>query len=481
MEKSVSKQSLVSAGTALCVLAVSSFVSFAVLGYLSGIALAVAGVICAAAAGVGIFLIIRSKNAAPGIKLTQREMTQRLAVTAVLLACVAVTKLFRLEIPMFGGAGMTVGLSGIFTAFPAILFGPLWGAAASACSDILGCIISPIGAYNPLFTITAFAGGFIKGCIWAALRNRKPASLRLVALIAGTAALLTGVAFRISLTYDGYLGSYLASASDMPSYGVSQSSEKTPFTAFAVSLASYNKDSYTLASAADAETVTVPSSVVTDGVAYTPKIGKNAFSGCASLKDVYIPSNIKTVAATAFDGLSGVTVHCEKANSALFADMSVTVSVEDSVEKTQKEAAYGGETVEAGEFTFTVVRNNASYLAKYINMLTAGLELTGAALLIILLCERIYSLIREKRGKTRRSGEYGFRVFASVFTAGFITTTLNTEILRFITYPTWAGRAFYVVWIPRVAEELIVCIIQAYLITVLYDVYVSRIAKKSVQ
>ena len=66
------------------------------------------------------------------------------------------------------------------------------------------------------------------------------------------------------------------------------------------------------------------------------------------------------------------------------------------------------------------------------------------------------------------------RIFASIFGSGLIVTTINTVVLRYFTLPAWAGRAFWILWTPRALEELIVCIIQAYFIAILYDVYMTR-------
>ena len=66
------------------------------------------------------------------------------------------------------------------------------------------------------------------------------------------------------------------------------------------------------------------------------------------------------------------------------------------------------------------------------------------------------------------------RIFASIFGSGLIVTTINTVVLRYFTLPAWAGRAFWILWTPRALEELIICLIQAYFIAILYDVYMTR-------
>lgn len=45
----------------------------------------------------------------------------------------------------------------------AILYGPIASATVAACSDFLGAILFPMGAYFPGFTITAFISGIVYG------------------------------------------------------------------------------------------------------------------------------------------------------------------------------------------------------------------------------------------------------------------------------------------------------------------------------
>ena len=129
-------------GTFLCVACGAFALSF--LFYLTGAPLLITEIILVLLAAFGVYLIIRGVKLPKTVPLSRREATVRLAVTAVMLACVAMTKLFRFEIPMFGGSGMTVGFSGVFTSIPAMLYGPLFGAAASA-----GVSASSLATWNP--------------------------------------------------------------------------------------------------------------------------------------------------------------------------------------------------------------------------------------------------------------------------------------------------------------------------------------------
>ena len=71
----------------------------------------------------------------------EKENLTKIAVTAICIGFVAISKFFSVTLPLFGASGMNVGFGGIFTAFPAFLFGPLYGGVATAISDLLGVII----------------------------------------------------------------------------------------------------------------------------------------------------------------------------------------------------------------------------------------------------------------------------------------------------------------------------------------------------
>ena len=79
-----------------------------------------------------------------------------------------------------------IGLGFAATGVAALLFGPWWAAAESALADTLGALLFPTGAYNPLFSVTAFATGLIFGLC---LRGEKPSAGRCL-LAAGLNCLL---------------------------------------------------------------------------------------------------------------------------------------------------------------------------------------------------------------------------------------------------------------------------------------------------
>ena len=114
---------------------------------------------------------------------------RRLSATAVFLAISLVLRMtVSGYLPLFGANGVRVGIHGVFTIMPAILFGPWYGAVVSGLEDVLGHIIRPTGAYLPPMTIVMIAGGFLRGWVWRLLRNRNTVNTRCV--VAAVAALL---------------------------------------------------------------------------------------------------------------------------------------------------------------------------------------------------------------------------------------------------------------------------------------------------
>jgi len=129
---------------------------------------------------------------------------RRMLVSALLLAIALVLKtFFSINIPLLGENGMSVGVAGVFSMLPSILFGPFYGAAVSGLSDLMGYLIKPDGAYMPLLTLTAALGGFLRGGIFVWLKNRSEEKLRLAVVILTTLMLMIGLGSMICLKSDG--------------------------------------------------------------------------------------------------------------------------------------------------------------------------------------------------------------------------------------------------------------------------------------
>ena len=129
---------------------------------------------------------------------------RRIAVSALLLSIALVLKtFFSLYIPLFGQNGISVGLSGIFSMLPSVLFGPFYGAAVSGLSDLMGYLLKPSGAYMPLLTLVAALGGFMRGALFLYLRKRKTKHIRIVVILCAVLLLAFGSYSLICLHADG--------------------------------------------------------------------------------------------------------------------------------------------------------------------------------------------------------------------------------------------------------------------------------------
>lgn len=141
------------------------------------------------------------------LSMTRKQNTydvRRLTVSALLLSLSLAVKTFTsFYIPMFGQNGMSVGISGVFSMLPALLYGPVYGAAVSALSDLIGHFLKPAGAYMPLLTLTAALGGFLRGLVWQGLKKVNPKKLTAVLAALSLILVISGAANALMLDADG--------------------------------------------------------------------------------------------------------------------------------------------------------------------------------------------------------------------------------------------------------------------------------------
>ncbi|MDR1571503.1 MAG: folate family ECF transporter S component [Clostridiales Family XIII bacterium] len=91
------------------------------------------------------------KNSAPGLS--------GLIVIAFLIAIeIVLTRLLSINTPI-----VRIGLAFIPVSLTAMMYGPLWAAAAYAIGDVIGALLFPTGAFFPGFTLTAFLTGAVYG------------------------------------------------------------------------------------------------------------------------------------------------------------------------------------------------------------------------------------------------------------------------------------------------------------------------------
>lgn len=129
---------------------------------------------------------------------------RRITISAVFLSISLILQTtFSFYIPMFGQNGMSIGISGIFSIMPSILFGPVYGAVVSGLSDFLGYLLKPAGTYIPLMTMVAAAGGFIRGALWTVLRNKSSKKMRIAVAVCSILLLVVGISNIAFLSADG--------------------------------------------------------------------------------------------------------------------------------------------------------------------------------------------------------------------------------------------------------------------------------------
>ena len=427
----------------------------------------------------------------------------KMTLCAVFIGLAVVAKLFlSIKIPLLGADGLRISLAGVFTAFPAFICGPIYGGIASAASDFIGYIIKPDGAYIPWLTLTAFAGGVLKGIIWRLFVRRPRKSVRILALAAFVIVGSLGLTVHISLISDGILNDITASQSQLATRGRMESLEKNAVSGAVVNLAKYNNDVFTVTAVSDSETIVMPSKANLDGYERpVAKIGGGAFSSCGSAKSVYIPSVYTSIDNEAFTGIdiSGLVIISEKNSAAeKFASQNGISFEEGTVEEftlelvsVYSDGGYSVSALQSGGFTIKSSDAYRKNLSGYISFTTVGLELIGLIGILYFVLEAAISRYeasrtesKDKNGKQKKKilghivNPQLVKIMLSTVISGLIVTTVNTKILQAV-LAVYSGRSFIILWIPRFIEELAVCMVQSVLISVLYGIYISTVGKKT--
>lgn len=89
---------------------------------------------------------------------------ERLAICGLLIA-LGVVLAGPLEIPInfFGAYTVSLSFGSVPVFMAAVMFGPIYGAMVGGLWDLLQALIFPMGAYNPLFTLSAVVMGGLAG------------------------------------------------------------------------------------------------------------------------------------------------------------------------------------------------------------------------------------------------------------------------------------------------------------------------------
>lgn len=125
---------------------------------------------------------------------------RKIVQTSLLIALAIVIRNLSYMVYFGGAPGMRIGFSGIFTKLSAVLFGPVYGGAASGLLDIIGYIMRPEGAYIPLLTATAVLGGLITGVLWKVLKSSGEKRVQRVFFVFFIIVGLVGVVNHLAVT-----------------------------------------------------------------------------------------------------------------------------------------------------------------------------------------------------------------------------------------------------------------------------------------
>ena len=414
-------------------------------------------------------------------------LLRRMTFSAVFIALAVVAKLLlSFRIPLLGADGLRVSLAGVFTAFPAIVCGPVYGGVASAASDLIGHFVKPEGAYIPWLTVMAFVGGVMKGVIWRALsRERKSRAFRTAVIVVLVALGVLGVSSHAALARDGVINSLTVTASELPTRGMTDSAEAEDRLGFisktVVSLARYNNDVFTVLGVTDGAEVVLPSEAVLDGYRRpVTKLGSGALSECTEMTRLVIPASYK-VAGLPSDALgdidaSRITVVGEEGSGAQEFAASVGAAFEatDSIESVSLELSSVGGVASMTSDGYTV-RSSDTFrrnLSGYIAISTIGPEAVCLAGLLYLVLDSLIAALDRRHGEGKRgilTPDFA-RIAVSITLSGLLVTTVNTKILQEL-LAVYAGRSFMILWIPRALEELVVCMVHSFIVAMLYGVF----------
>ncbi len=426
------------------------------------------------------------KSLQPGSIEKRRNLLFRVSVSAVFLSFALLLKtLTSFYLPILGAAGLKVDFSGIFTAFPALLFGPFYGGAVCALADLLGYLLKPSGAFIPLLTVTAFASGFLIGLFWKITVKNIKKNNKIAAYTVAVFFILLGifgVTLHVSLNTDGIINGLTADENQLPSRGRLETEEMSVLSRFVCSIARYSNDTITVTKVNPNTLIAViPAEYEVEGYPYKiTHIASHAFSDNITLRSIFLSSNITSIDNEAFAGTKDITIYAPaECYAAVFASENGFSYQQSDFDSFMNK--FGHADVNSSVESYEITNKYRQNLAGYINFLSIGFELISLFVLSIISISIFITTRKIKKADDgasalSREGSY-IRVLLSVFIPRLLITTINTEILRQY-FAVWNGRAFIILWIPRAAEEILVGIIQAYIIMLLYALYETKLKKK---
>lgn len=418
-----------------------------------------------------------SENKKSPFILSGKSMIYKMALTAVLTAMAVVVKsVIPLSIPLFGADGMKVGIPGIFTAFPALLIGPVWGGVSSALCDVLSYLVRPDGGYQPLFTLTAFLGGVVKGLVfWLLVKYAKvfkKAWVKVIAALLIVAIGGFGVAAHIGITGDRVTKGIIARESEVGCITRAHSRGDSIFSELVFKLTRVTTLSLSDITS-DEEAIYLPSGATaeseSDRMFKATKTKAGIFKNCPNAKDVYIPDTYTKFDDATFDGAqNGIVIHTQNRAAIEFAQKNGIEYVEESFDSFGTRLA--PETLTNGTYTFSDGSFAETY-ASTANYLTIGLEIFAFAALAVF----VLGVILDK--KTGRAAVSAGNILIAMTLGGLAVAIPNVFIKKYIVIPAWKAYPVTVLMIPSIIEELAVRAIQAYIIWILMSVLFKTVLK----
>lgn len=124
-----------------------------------------------------------SKEAVLSENKKKYSHTQKISISAMMLAIASLVGYFTgIDIPIAGINAVRISFHGSFLQFIAILFGPLFGGAIGAASDVINVYLKHYN-FMPQFTVVAFLKGVSIGFLWLTMKKIKLPSRALSILI----------------------------------------------------------------------------------------------------------------------------------------------------------------------------------------------------------------------------------------------------------------------------------------------------------
>lgn len=106
--------------------------------------------------------------------MSSRITTRKLTTASILLAiCIVLNYLFMFYIPVAGFSAVKISFASAITILTGIICGPALGFMSGALSDIIMCLLRPVGPYFPGFTLAAGLTGLLPGLLFKYFKKDK--------------------------------------------------------------------------------------------------------------------------------------------------------------------------------------------------------------------------------------------------------------------------------------------------------------------